>query len=326
VRGARAVGVGLAGVAGVAMALQARVNGELAVRISDGVAAAVVSFGTGLMLVVVIVGALPAGRRGLAAVGRALRAGTLRWWHLLGGVFGGFVVATQGLTVATIGVAVFTVALVAGQSISSLLVDRSGLGPGAAEPVTLARVSGAVLCMLAMVVAVADRVGTPGGLGLAVLPLLAGAGIAWQQAVNGRVRAAAGSTWPATLVNFVVGTAALLGGFGVVVAVRGWPGGALPSEPWLYAGGALGVVLIAIAAGVVRFTGVLLLGVSAIAGQVLGALVLDLVAPADSPPAWNTYAGAALLLAAVAVTAGTRTRPVSRRRRSALGTPWPTGR
>jgi bacterial/archaeal transporter family-2 protein len=306
VTGARAVGIGLAGAAGVAMALQARINGELAVRVGDGVAAAVISFGVGLALLAVIVPLVPTGRRGLPAVREALRSGTLRWWHCLGGVFGGFVVATQGLTVSTIGVAVFTVALVAGQSTSSLAVDRSGLGPGAAEPVTPARVAGAVLCVVAVVVAVADRLDAPATLGLAVLPLLAGAGIAWQQAVNGRVRAAGGSTWPATLVNFAVGTVALVIVFGVVVAVRGWPAGDLPPEPWLYAGGVLGVILIAIAAAVVRFTGVLLLGLSAIAGQVSGALVLDLVVPADGRPQLNTYAGAALLLAAVAVTTLTR--------------------
>ncbi len=61
--------------------------------------------------------------------------------------------------------------------------------------------------------------------------------------------------------------------------------------------------MIATAAAVVRFTGVLLLGLAALTGQVLGSLVLDLVAPTDGPPAANTYLGAALLLAAVATLA-----------------------
>lgn len=305
--GRRALGVALAGTGGLAMAAQARVNGELAVRLGGGLAAAVISFGTGLALLVLIVLGTASGRRALVAVGAALRARTLRWWHLLGGVCGGFVIASQALTVATIGVAVFTMALVAGQSTSSLLVDRSGLPPGGAQPITRIRVVGAVLCVLAVLVAVSDRLGAPRALGLAVLPLLAGFGIAWQQAVNGRVRAAGGSTWAATFVNFLAGTAALLVGFGGAVAVRGWPAGELPPEPWLYSGGVLGIMLIAVAVAVVRFTGVLLLGLAAISGQVVGALVLDLVVPADAPPSLNTYAGVALALVAVVIaTVGSR--------------------
>jgi transporter family-2 protein len=317
--------VTLAGTAGLAMATQARINGELAVRLQDGLAAALLSFGVGLALLLLAVTVPAPGRRRLRAVWVGLRAGDLRWWHCLGGVCGGFVVASQGLTVAALGVAVFTVALVAGQSTSSLLVDRSGLAPGGAERVTPARVAGAALCVLAVVVAVADRLGTPRALALAALPLLAGVGIAWQQAVNGRVRAVAGSPWPATFVNFVAGTAALLLGYGVGLAVRGWPAGELPTEPWLYAGGPLGVLVITVAAAVVRFTGVLLLGLAAVAGQVLGALALDLLVPTQSRPALHTYAGAVLALAAVFVAAAP-SRRVSWRRRSGPGTPGHSGR
>ena len=300
--GRRALGAVLAGGSGLAMAAQARVNGELADRLADGLAAAVISFGSGLVLLTVLVPLTARGRRGLRAVRAALRAGQLRWWHLLGGLCGGFVVATQGLTVATLGVAVFTVALVAGQSASGLAVDRVGLGPGGAEPVTAARMGGAVLCVLAVLIALADRLDAPRALGLAALPLLAGFGVAFQQAVNGRVRVAAGgSAWPATFVNFTAGTAALLVAYAVGVAVRGWPDGALPAEPWLYAGGLLGVVVIATAVLVVQVTGVLVLGLSAIAGNVTGALLLDLAIPTAGRPEPHTYAGAALTLVAVAV-------------------------
>lgn len=281
--------------------MQARINGELAVRLGDGVAAAVVSFGVGLVILTVAVAVSPAGRRGLRAVVAALRSGGLRWWQTLGGVCGAFVVTSQGLTVASLGVAVFTVALVAGQTTSGLAVDRLGLGPSGAEPVSAPRIVGAVLCVAAVLLSVSDRFSAPQALGLALLPLLAGVGIAWQQAVNGRVRAAAGATAPPTFVNFVTGTAALLVAFTTVVAVRGWPPGALPPEPWLYAGGAIGVLMIATAAAVVRFTGVLVLGLGTVSGQVVGALALDLVVPTHARPGWHTYTGAVLALTAVAI-------------------------
>ncbi len=293
------------------VAVQSRINGELGVRLADGIAAAVVSFGVGLLILLVLVPATPGGRRGLAALRGALRAGTLRPWQCLGGVCGAFLVATQGLTIGALGVAVFTVAVVAGQSGSSLLVDRAGIGPAGRQPVTPNRLIGAVLTVLAVLLAVGDRLGDPQALALALLPLAAGVGIAWQQAVNGRVRAAAGSAMTATLVNFTVGTAALLVTFAVDLAVRGRPAGAFPDEPWLYLGGPLGIVFIALAAALVRFTGVLLLGLATIAGQIVGAVLLDLVLPtAASHPGLDTLLGAALTMVAVLVAAfGPARRP-----------------
>ncbi|WP_433496085.1 DMT family transporter [Micromonospora sp. CA-248089] len=293
------------------VAVQSRINGELGVRLADGIAAAVVSFGVGLLILLVLVPATPGGRRGLAALRGALRAGSLRPWQCLGGVCGAFLVATQGLTIGALGVAVFTVAVVAGQSGSSLLVDRAGIGPAGRQPVTPNRLIGAVLTVLAVLLAVGDRLGDPQALALALLPLAAGVGIAWQQAVNGRVRAAAGSAMTATLVNFSVGTAALLVTFAVDLAVRGRPAGAFPDEPWLYLGGPLGIVFIALAAALVRFTGVLLLGLATIAGQIVGAVLLDLVLPtAASHPGLDTLLGAALTMVAVLVAAfGPARRP-----------------
>ncbi|WP_436837694.1 DMT family transporter [Micromonospora chersina] len=310
----RIAGTGLATASGVAVAVQSRINGELGVRLADGIAAAVVSFGLGLLVLLVLVPATPGGRRGLAALRAALRDGSLRPWQCLGGVCGAFLVATQGLTIGTLGVAVFTVAVVAGQTGSSLLVDRAGIGPTGRQPVTPNRLVGAMLTVLAVLLAVGDRLGDPGALALALLPLAAGVGIAWQQAVNGRVRGAAGSAMTATLVNFTVGTVALLATFAVEVAVRGRPAGSFPAEPWLYVGGPIGIVFIALAAAIVRFTGVLLLGLATIAGQVVGAVLLDVLLPtAASHPTPTTLLGAGLTLVAVLVAAlGPPPRPVIR--------------
>jgi len=300
--GRKAAGVGLAVLAGIALAVQSRINGELAVRLQDPIGAATVSFGSGLLVLVVLVPLLPAGRAGLGHLRAALRSGRIRAWQCVGGMCGGFLVATQGLTVPTLGVAVFIVALVAGQSSSSLLVDRAGAGPGGPQPVTTPRLAGAVLTVCAVLLAVGDRIGHPSALALAVLPLVAGIGIAWQQAVNGHVRMVSGSAMVAGLVNFCAGTAVLLVAFAVSVAMRGFPDH-LPRGPWwLYAGGTLGIVFIAVGSVVVRYTGVLLLGLGMIAGQVTGALLLDEIVPGDAGrPGWNTVLGAALTLVAVAV-------------------------
>lgn len=295
---------------GVAMAVQARINGELGLRIGDGVVAALLSFVGGLVILVTLAVTVPRMRAGLRRVAAALDRRQLRPYHLLGGIFGAFLVTTQGVTVAAIGVAVFTVAVVAGQVVSGMFVDRAGLGPGRAQAITVPRVLGAVLALAAVVLAVSDRLGAPSAVWLAALPALAGVGIAWQQAVNGRVGAAArggghplAGMLPAALVNFTVGTTTLLLVAAVEVAIRGWPE-PLPAEWWLYLGGPLGVLFISAAAAIVPVTGVLLLGLGTVAGQLVGAVLLDLFVPTgDEHLTVPTLAGAALALLAVSVIA-----------------------
>jgi transporter family-2 protein len=294
-------GIVLAVFIGGGVALQSRVNGELGTRLHDGVAAAGLSIGGGLALLALLVPALPAGRRGLAALRTALRDGKLRWWQCTGGMCGALYVVSQGVTATALGVAVFTVAIVAGQSASGLLMDRTGIGPAGRRPLTATRVVGAALSVVAVLIAVSGQFGTPKALALAVLPAVAGAGGSWQTAVNGIVRAHAGSALPAALVNFLAGCTSLLVALTVDVALRGWPA-ALPREGWLYVGGGMGVVFIAVAAAIVHRTGVLLLGLGMIAGQLVGAVVIDEVAPGrHARPGVAALAGTALTLLAVGI-------------------------
>lgn len=312
----RAVGVALAIVAGFAAALQSRVNGTLATETGTAFGTAALSFGSGLVLLTLALPFSRAGRSALAQTAAGLRRGGaqggLRWWECLGGLGGAFYVMSQGLTVDALGVAVFTIALVAGQSVSSLVIDRLGLAPGGVRLVTVGRALGPVLTVVAVVV-VSGAGAATAALGLALFPLVAGVLQSFQQALNGRVRAAVrpaagggdGGVLAATFVSFLVGTAALLVVFGVSLAVDGAPTGSLPTrlpaDLLLYSGGLLGIVFIALQAAVVQRIGVLLLGLGMIAGQVVGALVLDVASPAVAPPGAATYVGAALTLLAVAV-------------------------
>ena len=227
---------------------------------------------------------LPGLRRGVANVIGSLRAGRLRPWQVLGGAGGAWLVSTQGLTVPTLGVALFMVAVVAGQSVGSLMVDAAGLGPAGKVAVTRRRLLAAGLALTGVVLAVAPRLAGTVSLGidaaaLATLALSAGVGVSVQQAVNARVAVAGGSAPPAAVVNFAIGTSALLVVLGAGVAVGGWTLAGVPGDPWLYAGGPLGVAFIAIAAWIVPLVGVLRFALSAISGQLLGGALIDLVAP-----------------------------------------------
>lgn len=297
----------IAAAGGALLAVQSRINGELGRQLDDGYLAAAISFGSGLVILLVVLCFWRPGRAGLVRVGRALRRDghgvrELRPWMLLGGLAGALLVASQGLTAAVLGVALFTVAVVAGQTVSGLILDRIGLGPGGRRPLTASRLLGSLLALVAVGWAVSAQLGGPVPLWMLVLPFVAGVFAGWQQAVNGRVRAVAHSAQSATLINFIVGSTALFAIVLVRNSVVGWPS-EYPSEPWLYVGGAIGCVLIAVQTVLVRVTGVLLLGLATVSGQLVAALALDLAAPGQAV-AFSTIGGTALALVAVVVASG----------------------
>jgi transporter family-2 protein len=292
-------------IVGALTAYQSRVNGELSVATGNGVQAAAVSFGSGWLILTVMLIFAARYREGLRRVITAVREGRMPWWQITGGIFGGFFVGVQSVTVPLIGVAVFTVAVVAGQSGSSLLVDRAGFGPAGRQPISPARVVSAVLAVLAVAIAVSNRIEA---LSIAELwPILiaiaAGLLIAFQQAINGRVGAVAHQPISAAFINFTLGFALLGAVLGVAWALTDVDPGPLPAGPWwIYTGGAVGVAFIATAAWVVQRLGVLLFVLLSVTGQLLGALVLDVVAPTPGTSVQATLViGVAVAGIAVAV-------------------------
>ncbi|MCV2393008.1 DMT family transporter [Actinotalea sp. M2MS4P-6] len=307
---------------GAIIAVQTKVNGQLAQELGSGmragVLAAVVSFGSGLLILTAITVPSPQLRVGARSVYAAVRTGRLKPWQVVGGMAGAMLVASQGLTVPTIGVALFTVAVVAGQTSSGLAVDHAGLGPSGPRAVSQGRVLGAAVTLLAVGVAVSGRLEgsnalTLAALALAALPLIAGGFASWQQAVNGQV-AAVGGPFAAALNNFAVGTATLL----VVLAASFLAPGHLTTPPtqwWLYSGGALGCVVIASAAVLVRVHGVLVLGLSIVAGQLVTSVALDALGGTHLGP--STVIGAAIALVGVTIGAWSSNRGGRRPQREA---------
>jgi transporter family-2 protein len=294
----------LAFTVGVLAAAQSRINGQLAIEVGDGLLAALISFGTGLVLVLAISLAMRGPREALLhGVTAQLRSGGLRWWHLLGGLLGATFVAGQGLVVPLLGVALFTVLAVAGNTTSSMLTDRAGIGPGGRRPITMRRVVAAVGTVLAVALAVSGRLSS-GDLVIwaLLLALLAGAGTGVQPALNGQVALRTGEPLVATVGNFVVGTA----GLALALAIEHLVGHAwrVPPAPWespvLWLGGAIGVAFILSASIVVRPLGVLLLSLLSTAGQLSGSLVSDLAFPTPGTVVgWQLVVG--ILLTGVAV-------------------------
>lgn len=200
------LGMPLAVLAGLGIAAQGRINGALGARLNDGLAAAVVSFGSGLVVIVLVSLLLPSGRRGIRAILPSLRERKFPRWYLAAGAIGAFFVLTQGLTVSLIGIALFTVAVVTGQSLSGLLVDRIGLSPAGKRAITPIRVISAVLTIAAVIWAVSPRFAQAEDashwLLPVVLPLAAGFLMSFQQAMNATQTVHYGTPLAATLINF----------------------------------------------------------------------------------------------------------------------------
>jgi bacterial/archaeal transporter family-2 protein len=286
------------------MPVQGRINGALGAALADGIGAAAVSFSTGLLLIIAVSLLLPKGRAGLARIVPAVRNREFPPYYVLAGCIGAFFVFTQSFTVGLLGVALFTVAAVTGQTLSGLLVDRLGIGPAGKKPVTGIRVLGSILTVAAVAWAVSPRLGGAGSALLellipVLLPVLAGFLMSFQQAMNGTATVHYGTPITATLVNFVSGTALLWLAWLVKLAVAG-AGNPLPGQWWYYLGGPMGCVFIAVAAMLVRSLGVLVTGLGTISGQLLGSLGLDLAFPAPGTVvALPTVLGTVLTLAAI---------------------------
>lgn len=298
---------GLAVLVGFLSVLQSRVNGELAQRVDSGALAAAISFGTGLVLIAVLVAAVPSARRGVPRVFRALRRRELAPWMLLGGIGGASFVAAQGVVVPVAGVALFTVAIVAGLTANSLVADRLGVGPGGRRPVTGTRMAAAAMAVAGVALAVSGEMSSGTG-AAALLPIafVAGALVALQQGVNGRVAVAARSPLTAALGNFTVGFAVLAALTAVTVLLSA-DAPTAPPAPWekplLWLGGPIGVAFVIVAAFAVRGLGVLLFSLLTIVGQLIGGVVIDLLAPIPGGPqlTWQTWVAVGISVAAAAL-------------------------
>jgi transporter family-2 protein len=303
----RAATVVLAVAAGGFLALQARVNASLGEQIGDPVVAALVSFGSGCGVLLVVLAVRPATRRGLR---RALRSSLPKWMYL-GGLGGALFVSAAAFSVPAVGVALFSVAHLAGQTGGALGADRLGIGPGGRRPVTAARLAGAGLAVGAVLLAQSGA-GGPTGLRphalLGIVAAVVGIGVltAVQAGANGRVSAIAGDPLTATLVNFTVGTVALVAVAAAVAPADPFVAvGGLADEPsrwWLYAGGVLGIGFVAVNVACVRTLGVLRLVLANTTGQLGTALVLDALTPGGPGLPVTVLLGALLTLLAVGIT------------------------
>ena len=273
----------LAALSGAMIALQARANGELSHRLDNGLQAALVSFGSGLIIIFIITLFNSKIKEGIKNLRQSVTNKEIARWKLFAGALGGSFVAIQTQIVPLIGVAIYSVASIAGQTAMSLIVDRIGLTGGGKKLISPRRVLAAVLTVLAVLVSVWDRIDANNLSMLAVTAGgVAGAIVGIQRALNGQINEHSHQSFTTSLLNFMTGTAFLL-----VLIIAGILLGRnelspLPSGPWwIYTGGVIGVIYIAFTSTIVQHLGVLTFTLFSVGGQLVGSLVIDLISPTD---------------------------------------------
>lgn len=292
-------------VAGMCMSMQSTANGALAGELGNGVFAAAFSFLAGLVVLIVAALAAPSGRRGFGRAVRAIRSGEFPWWMTLGGLAGVMVVISQAFTVPFMGVAVFTMAYIAGQLVGALGVDNTALPPGGKRPPTVWRILGTIIVMCGVSLSAMGVLAQGVPLWAPFLPFVAGLMTVFQQAFNGRLRLKAESAIAANLTNFLTGSIALvlisIVLFALGARVTGAP--ALPSQWWFLIGGPLGVIFIGTTTLTVARLGVLLLSLMSLVGNLVGSLAIDLTfGSAHAEVNAMTFLSMAVVLAGVLVT------------------------
>ena len=295
----------LAALSGAMIALQARANGELSHRLDNGLQAALVSFSSGLLIILLITPFSPHIKEGIRNLRGAISRKEIARWKLLAGALGGSFVAIQTQIVPLIGVAIYSVASIAGQTAMSLVVDRIGLTGGGKKLISPRRVLAAVLTVLAVLVSVWDRIDANNLSMIAVTAgCVAGAVVGVQRALNGQINEHSHQSFTTSLLNFITGTTFLVILILVGVALGKNELSPLPAGPWwIYTGGVIGVIYIAFTSTIVQHLGVLTFTLFSVGGQLAGSLIIDLVSPTDGVSV-SAYLVTGLAMTYIGVIAG----------------------
>ena len=295
----------LAALSGAMIALQARANGELSLRLDNGLQAALVSFSSGLLIILVITPFSPHIKEGIKNLRTAVANKEIARWKLFAGALGGSFVAIQTQIVPLIGVAIYSVASIAGQTAMSLVVDRIGLTGGGKKLITPRRVIAAMLTVFAVLVSVWDRIDANNLSMLAVTAgCIAGAVVGVQRALNGQINEHSHQSFTTSLLNFITGTTFLVILILIGVAIGKNDLSPLPAGPWwIYTGGVIGVIYIAFTSTIVQHLGVLTFTLFSVGGQLAGSLIIDLVSPTDGVSV-SAYLITGLAMTYVGVIAG----------------------
>ena len=298
-------------IASIIITAQSSINSELNTYTENPLITALINFTTGLIVLSVMMIFSSPIRQGFISIPRLVREGRLKRWQLFGGLSGAFFVASQSSLVQVIGVAIFTVAAVAGQTSAALLVDKAGIGPAGKQPVTLMRIGAAILGIVGVLVSVLGQDSTGQfAFGAVLISFAAGALVSTQPALNGQIANHTGQPAAATMVNFIVGFITLVVVYAVAHQVNPQSFN-VPPMPWenpvIWLGGPFGVLFVLTASFMAKTLGVFLFTLTSVVGQLSGAILMDVLFPtASTNITWQLLLGISITGAAVVLASGNK--------------------
>ena len=289
--------------------MQSRINGELSSQMGDSLESALVSFGSGLIFVSLISAFRKDVRVGFKDIFKAVKNKTLSRWRLGAGILGASFVAMQTHVVPIVGVTLFAVSSLAGQTAISLWVDHVDLMGIRKTVVTIKRVVAAVITVLAVVISTWDRVSFSKFSPLAIFSaIVAGGWVGVQRALNGQINTYSNKSFATSQLNFMTGTLFLL----LLLILR-----SLFTDQsfinfstgpwWMFLGGSIGVVYIALSAIAVQHLGVLDFTLLSVGGMLFASLIIDVFIPTQGTIiSWYLITG--ILISYLGVVANSQTR------------------
>ena len=271
----------LSALSGLLIAGQSKINGELSFKMGDSLEAAFVSFSTGLLFITLISLTQPKLRLAFKEIFKAVKEGQMRPWTLIAGALGASFVAMQTYVVPIAGVALFTVASLAGQTAISLWVDQLGLSGGVKSVITKRRVIAALITVFAVLVSTWDRLSMSNFSVLAIgLALFAGTWVGFQRALNGKINSFSKRAFATAQLNFITGTSFLFSLLLLRSIFTDHSISNFTTAPWwMFLGGSIGVLYIALSSQVVQHLGVLEFTLFSVGGMLIGSLLIDLIFP-----------------------------------------------
>lgn len=294
----------LAAGSGVLIAFQSRANGALSRQLDSGAQAALISFSSGLIVIAIVTVFNPKIRIGLKRLKSTYVNREIPRWRLFAGMLGGSFVAVQSHLVPIIGVALFSVASIAGQTATSLIVDQIGLTGGGPKPISSRRVTAAFITVFAVLVSVLDKLtGVNFSILSVLLAFIGGTFVGIQRALNGQINEFTKQSYATSLLNFVMGTIFLILFLVFLIIVKGEHLVALPKGPWwIYTGGVIGVIYIASTSLIVQHLGVLTFTLFSVGGQLVASLFIDFFSPSEGVSvSWFLISGIAMTYLGVLV-------------------------
>jgi transporter family-2 protein len=282
---------------GIGMSTQSFFTGRLATGTGEPAIAAAVTSSVCLIGFLLLNGLTGRFRRGSLKLAPGPK---FRWWYLIAPATGLTWLVVAANAAPRIGVAVLTVALVCGQTIGALVLDRIGLSTAGRHDMTPARVLGVLIAILAVTV---SALGAKGELmfGWLALAVAVGAFTGVQQATISQIARTTGDGLVTGLV-MCAATTTLMVPYALIATGASLPDHVSVDPIYWFGGGVIGVALFVLVSTIVGRLGVLRLMLLLVAGQSIGALVLDLIAPPEGESVTlATLGGLLLIFVAVAV-------------------------